>query len=100
MPYLVVRQHSGSSAAWPSCRWRFWYLAGDSAIDAGIFGEIAAALAFLLTGLGMHMTQTAGLALAADRATEADPRKSRLNALRHVSCGHGDFSGHHWHIVA
>ena len=45
-------------------------LAGDSAIDAGIFGEIAAALAFLLTGLGMHMTQTAGLALAADRATE------------------------------
>lgn len=45
-------------------------LAGDSAIDAGVFGQAAAALAFLLTGLGMHMTQTAGLALAADRATE------------------------------
>jgi BCD family chlorophyll transporter-like MFS transporter len=45
-------------------------LAGDSAIDAGMFGQVAAALAFLLTGLGMHMTQTAGLALAADRATE------------------------------
>ncbi len=45
-------------------------LAGDSAIDAGDFGQAAAALAFLLTGLGMHMTQTAGLALAADRATE------------------------------
>ncbi len=45
-------------------------LAGDTAIDAGIFGQVAAALAFLLTGLGMHMTQTAGLALAADRATE------------------------------
>jgi len=45
-------------------------LAGDSAIDAGHFGQVAAALAFLLTGLGMHMTQTAGLALAADRASE------------------------------
>ncbi|MGB3244926.1 MAG: PucC family protein [Sulfitobacter sp.] len=45
-------------------------LAGDTAIDAGDFGQAAAALAFLLTGLGMHMTQTAGLALAADRATE------------------------------
>jgi BCD family chlorophyll transporter-like MFS transporter len=45
-------------------------LAGDSAIDAGHFGQVAAALAFLLTGLGMHMTQTAGLALAADRACE------------------------------
>ncbi len=45
-------------------------LAGDTEIDAGVLGEIAAALAFLLTGLGMHMTQTAGLALAADRASE------------------------------
>lgn len=45
-------------------------LAGDSAIQASTFGQVAAALAFLLTGLGMHMTQTAGLALAADRATE------------------------------
>ena len=45
-------------------------LAGDSAIQASGFGQVAAGLAFLLTGLGMHMTQTAGLALAADRATE------------------------------
>lgn len=45
-------------------------LAGDSAIQATDFGQMAAAVAFLLTGLGMHMTQTAGLALAADRATE------------------------------
>ena len=45
-------------------------LAGDTAVDAGLFGQVAAALAFLLTGLGMHMTQTAGLALAADRASE------------------------------
>ncbi len=45
-------------------------LAGDTAIAATDFGQAAAALAFLLTGVGMHMTQTAGLALAADRATE------------------------------
>ena len=38
-------------------------------------GEILAAIAFLMTGLGLHMTQTAGLALAADRATrETRPR--------------------------
>jgi BCD family chlorophyll transporter-like MFS transporter len=45
-------------------------LSGDTAIDVGGFGWIGAALAFLLTGIGMHMTQTAGLALAADRASE------------------------------
>ena len=45
-------------------------LSGDRAIDADWAGYIGAGLAFLLTGLGMHMTQTAGLALAADRATE------------------------------
>jgi MFS transporter, BCD family, chlorophyll transporter len=45
-------------------------LSGDHAIDAGWAGYVGAALAFLLTGLGMSMTQTAGLALAADRATE------------------------------
>ena len=33
-------------------------------------GPAAAAVAFLLTGLGMHTTQTAGLALAADLSTE------------------------------
>ncbi|MEQ3728419.1 MAG: PucC family protein [Tateyamaria sp.] len=55
-------------------------LAGDSAIDAGVFGQIAAALAFLLTGLGMHMTQTAGLALAADRASE-DTRAKVVSLL-------------------
>ncbi len=45
-------------------------LSGERAIDAPWAGYGGAALAFLLTGLGMHMTQTAGLALAADRATE------------------------------
>ncbi len=45
-------------------------LSGDRAIDADWAGYGGAALAFLMTGIGMHMTQTAGLALAADRATE------------------------------
>ena len=45
-------------------------LGGSQAVGPTWAGEVGAALAFLLTGLGMHMTQTAGLALAADRATE------------------------------
>lgn len=45
-------------------------LSGDQAVGPTWAGEVGAALAFLLIGLGMHMTQTAGLALAADRATE------------------------------
>ena len=57
-------------------------LSGDRAIDVGFWGEVAAALAFLLTGLGMHMTQTAGLALAADRATEET--RPRVVALLYV----------------
>ncbi len=57
-------------------------LAGDRAIDVGRWGEVAAALAFLLTGLGMHMTQTTGLALAADRAT--DETRPRVVALLYV----------------
>ncbi|MFO1121175.1 MAG: BCD family MFS transporter [Hyphomicrobiales bacterium] len=40
-----------------------------------IYGEIGAALAFLLVGAGLHTTQTAGLALANDLAPpEARPR--------------------------
>ncbi|MEL6685688.1 MAG: MFS transporter, partial [Pseudomonadota bacterium] len=45
-------------------------LSGDRTLDWPIAGYVGAALAFLMTGFGMHMTQTAGLALAADRATE------------------------------
>ncbi|MEO1639667.1 MAG: PucC family protein [Pseudomonadota bacterium] len=45
-------------------------LSGDRTLDLPIAGYLGAGLAFLLTGVGMHMTQTAGLALAADRATE------------------------------
>ncbi|WP_371156106.1 PucC family protein [Jannaschia sp. 2305UL9-9] len=46
-------------------------------------GEAAAAVAFLMTGLGMHMTQTAGLALAADRAD--DETRPRVVALLYVA---------------
>jgi BCD family chlorophyll transporter-like MFS transporter len=45
-------------------------------------GEVLAAIAFLMTGLGVHMTQTAGLALAADRATEET--RPRVVALLYV----------------
>jgi BCD family chlorophyll transporter-like MFS transporter len=45
-------------------------LSGDRALDIDWAGYVGAALAFLMTGFGMHMTQTAGLALAADRATK------------------------------
>ena len=57
-------------------------LSGDQATGPGWAGEVGAALAFLLTGLGMHMTQTAGLALAADRAS--DETRPQVVALLYV----------------
>ncbi|MEM0948303.1 MAG: PucC family protein [Pseudomonadota bacterium] len=57
-------------------------LSGDSVHHVPFAGEVLAALSFLLTGLGMHMTQTAGLALAADRAT--DDTRPRVVALLYV----------------
>ena len=49
-------------------------LSGDSH-GHPIYGQIGAALAFLLVGAGLHTTQTAGLALATDIAPpEARPR--------------------------
>jgi MFS transporter, BCD family, chlorophyll transporter len=45
-------------------------LSGDQFKGPAWAGEALAAFAFLMAGLGMHMVQTAGLALAADRATE------------------------------
>ena len=50
--------------------------------DIPFAGEVLAALAFLMTGLGLHMTQTAGLALASDRAT--DETRPRVVALLYV----------------
>lgn len=45
-------------------------------------GQVGAALAFLLTGAGMHMTQTAGLALASDLSE--DQNRPRVVALLYV----------------
>ena len=45
-------------------------LSGDHVHGPEWAGNALAGLAFLMTGIGMHMTQTAGLALASDRATE------------------------------
>ncbi|MCE8009707.1 MFS transporter [Aestuariivita sp.] len=57
-------------------------LGGDVYHEVPFAGEVLAALAFLMTGLGLHMTQTAGLALASDRATEET--RPRVVALLYV----------------
>lgn len=57
-------------------------LSGDQTVGPSWAGEFLVALAFLLTGLGLHMTQTAGLALAADKAT--DETRSRVVALLYL----------------
>jgi MFS transporter, BCD family, chlorophyll transporter len=44
-------------------------LSGDGVYPA-VYGQVGAALAFLLVGAGLHTTQTAGLALATDLAPE------------------------------
>jgi BCD family chlorophyll transporter-like MFS transporter len=56
-------------------------LSGDSHWPAW-FAMASAALAFLLVGAGLHTTQTAGLALAADLAPEAS--RPRVVALLYV----------------
>lgn len=58
-------------------------LGGYDRIHVPYAGEVFAALAFVMTGLGMHMTQTAGLALAADRADDAT--RPRVVALLYVA---------------
>ncbi|MEL6807197.1 MAG: PucC family protein [Pseudomonadota bacterium] len=57
-------------------------LGGDVYHEIPFAGEVLAALAFLMTGLGLHMTQTAGLALASDRAS--DETRPRVVALLYV----------------
>lgn len=57
-------------------------LSGDQIRGPQWAGEVLSALAFLMTGLGMHMTQTAGLALAADRAS--DDSRPRVVALLYI----------------
>ncbi|GAA4227037.1 BCD family chlorophyll transporter-like MFS transporter [Sagittula marina] len=57
-------------------------LSGDTVHHVPFAGEVLAAMAFLMTGLGLHMTQTAGLALATDRAD--DETRPRVVALLYV----------------
>lgn len=57
-------------------------LSGDQTLGPDWAGEVLAALAFLMTGFGIHMTQTAGLALASDRAD--DHTRPRVVALLYV----------------
>ncbi len=57
-------------------------LSGDVRGGSQIWGHIGAALAFLMVGVGMHLTQTAGLALATDLATP--PKRPRIVALLYV----------------
>ncbi|MEM0936399.1 MAG: MFS transporter [Pseudomonadota bacterium] len=57
-------------------------LGGDTYHSFPFDGEILAALAFIMTGWGIAMTQTAGLALASDRAT--DETRPRVVALLYV----------------
>ncbi|RVT81976.1 PucC family protein [Rhodobacteraceae bacterium CCMM004] len=57
-------------------------LSGQQVLGPSWAGEVLAALAFLMTGLGLHMTQTAGLALASDRAD--DETRPRVVALLYV----------------
>ena len=81
IPYLWFGTlwQMGGLAIMPAC---LLVLGGDVTHEIPFAGEVLAALAFIMTGLGMHMTQTAGLALAADRATEET--RPRVVALLYV----------------
>jgi len=57
-------------------------LTGEGELGLAWVGQIAAALSFLLVGLGMQTTQTAGLALATDIAPEQV--RPRVVALLYV----------------
>ncbi|MEO0621187.1 MAG: PucC family protein [Pseudomonadota bacterium] len=57
-------------------------LSGDQTAGPAWAGPAGAALAFLLVGAGVHMTQTAGLALATDLAPE--DKRPRVVALLYV----------------
>ena len=58
-------------------------LSGSQELGPSWAGEVLAALAFLMTGAGLHMTQTAGLALASDQAT--DETRPRVVALLYMT---------------
>ena len=54
-----------------------------------IFGQIGAALSFLLVGAGLHTTQTVGLALATDLAPPESIPESCCPALHDVAARYG-----------
>ncbi len=72
----------GGLAIMPACLLVLGGEVTQTTYDIPFAGEILAGLAFVMTGVGMHMTQTAGLALAADRAT--DETRPRVVALLYV----------------
>ncbi|MDJ0683226.1 MAG: BCD family MFS transporter [Alphaproteobacteria bacterium] len=57
-------------------------LSGDVRGGSPVWGQIGAALAFLMVGAGLHTTQTAGLALATDLAKPEN--RPRVVALLYV----------------
>ncbi|HEU4408976.1 MAG TPA: BCD family MFS transporter [Polyangiaceae bacterium] len=57
-------------------------LSGRGTYSPPLVGELAAALAFLMIGVGMHTSQTAGVALATDLAPEET--RPRVVALLYV----------------
>ncbi|MGF1445516.1 MAG: MFS transporter [Pikeienuella sp.] len=57
-------------------------LSGEQTVGPSWAGPAGAALAFLMAGTGVHMTQTAGLALATDLAPE--DKRPRVVALLYV----------------
>ena len=57
-------------------------LTGQGQLGLGWVGQLAAGVAFLLVGAGMQTTQTSGLALATDLASEA--ARPRVVALMYV----------------
>lgn len=57
-------------------------LSGDITTGPHWVGYVASALAFLLVGIGLHTTQTAGLALATDLASEEN--RPRVVAMLYV----------------
>lgn len=57
-------------------------MSGDQIRGPVWAGPALAGVAFLMTGVGMHMTQTAGLALASDRAS--DETRPRVVAVLYV----------------
>ncbi|MDE3122906.1 MAG: PucC family protein [Paracoccaceae bacterium] len=69
----------GGLAIMPAC---LLVLSGQQTYGPWWAGQVLAGAAFLMTGVGMHMTQTAGLSLAADRAS--DETRPRVVALLYV----------------